>query len=65
MRLLKRLGHPNLLLRKPLYIEAASNINEAASYNNKRAPSILLMLYVIAIALYNMEAASFTTDAIS
>ena len=54
-----------MLLRKPLYIEAASNINEAASYNNKTASSILLMLYVIAIALCNIEAASFTTEAIS
>ena len=54
-----------MLLRKPLYIEAASNINEAASYDNKTVSSILLMLYVIAIALYKMEAASFTTDAIS
>ena len=65
MRLLKRLRHPNLLLRKPLYIEAASNINEAASYNNKTASSILLMLYVIAIALYSIETPSFTTEATS
>ena len=54
-----------MLLRKPLYIEAASNINEAASYNNKTASSILLMLYVIAIALYSIETPSFTTEAIS